>query len=291
MKKSIVTAFLFLCLSNQISAQEFPIFITDQGYIVTEVTLNDSIKANFMLDTAAGVTVLSSTTFGKIEESAEVSGYFTGFRHDGDRIDAEIYELPSVSVGNTQQTDVTIGVYPPLDDYGVEGLIALTYFEDKPFSIDFRNQTLSFVSDDELEQFARESTVLPIRIQRKGGVSLDIFIPVCLNESVKVLAEFDTGSGYGGFLVNPYFIDTLQLDSEESETQQYTAPISGTVLTDTIYPIDSIGLCTSTEGLTKRNATVTFRENLIYESLIGSELFKDRKITIDIPGKRFLIHP
>lgn len=292
MKAIILYVVTFLFIIQPSFAQEYPLFITDQGYILTEITLNDSMKANFLLDTAGGLTVFSQKIFNQVEDSAEETGFFTGFRHDGDRIDAPIYEIPSISLGEIRQNDVTIGVYPPLDDYGIDGLIALPFFEDKPFSIDFRNKTLSFVTNQELEEFEDNSTVLPIHLQQKAGVSLDIFIPVCLNNRVEVLAEFDTGSGYGGFIINPYFIDKLGLDETEADNQTYMTPISQSELTDSIYSLDSIGVCSEDGGAPSQiNASATFRENLIYEALIGSALFKDQKITIDIPGQRFFVHP
>lgn len=290
MKSLLLSAFAFLFIIRPSYAQEFPLFITEHGHILTEVTLNDTLKANFVLDTAAGITVLSAKTFEKVKDIAEETGYFTGFRHDGDRITAPIYQIPSISISDITQRNVSIGVYPPLDDYGIDGLISLTFFEEKPFSIDFRNKTLSLMNSQELSQLAENSTVLPISLQKKAGVSLDIFIPICLNNRVEVLAEFDTGSGYGSFLINPYYIKKLGLDESEAETRSYTTPISQTKLTDTIYSLDSIGICSGENTPQQTDAAVTFRENLIYEALIGSALFKDRKITIDIPGQRFFIH-
>lgn len=290
MKSFILSITTLLFALNASYAQEYPLYLTEGGHILTEVTLNDTLKANFVLDTAAGVTVLSAKTFKKVKAAAEETGYFTGFRHDGERLSMPVYQIPSISIDDITQQDVTIGVYPPLDDYGIDGLISLTFFEEKPFSIDFRNKTLSLVNSQELAHLAESSTVLPISLQQKAGVSLDIFIPICLNNKVEVLAEFDTGSGYGSFLINPYYIKKLGLDESEAETQSYTTPISKTELTDTIYSLDSIGICLDEIALHQTDATVTFRENLIYEALIGSALFKDKKITIDIPGRRFIIH-
>lgn len=291
MKTFILSAITFLFTFSTSYAQEYPLFFTEQGHIFTEVSLNDSLKANFLLDTAAGITVLSAKTFENIKTSAEETGYFTGFRHDGDRLSAPIYQIPSIAISDITQHKVAIGVYPPLDDYGIDGLLSLTFFKERPFSIDYRNKTLSLVSEQELAQLAETSTILPISLQQKAGESLDILIPICLNNKVEVLAEFDTGSGYGGFLINPYYMNKLGLDESDAETRPYTTPLSKTELSDFIYSLDAIGVCSGNNTPQLANATVTFRENLIYEALIGSALFKDRKITIDIPGERFFIHP
>ncbi|MEZ4993083.1 MAG: hypothetical protein R2824_21850 [Saprospiraceae bacterium] len=37
------------------------------------------------------------------------------------------------------------------------------------------------------------------------------------------------------------------------------------------------------------DVTAVFREGMIHEGLMGSKMFRDRVITIDIPGKRMIV--
>ncbi|HMQ67835.1 MAG TPA: retropepsin-like aspartic protease [Ignavibacteria bacterium] len=286
--KKILVITLTLLFCKFTFAQEYPVQITDQGYIIVEVTLIDSIKANFILDTGAGAVVLSAKTFEKIKNKAVTSGYFTGFRNDGDRIDGEIYKIPSLAIGDIVQKDVLIGIYPPLDDYGVEGLVSLKFFEDKPFNIDFKNKKITFLSNDDILKLKNNNTAVPITLQIQSDFSLDIFIRICLGNDVNVNAEFDTGSGYNTFLVNPFFMKQLGLDKNKIQSGIFKTPITGTDLTEYKSVLNSVKVCNTNNfstGNVSVDVPVIFREGLIYEALIGSFLFRNGNITIDIPDK------
>ncbi|MEZ4993084.1 MAG: hypothetical protein R2824_21855 [Saprospiraceae bacterium] len=55
---------------------------------------------------------------------------------------------------------------------------------------------------------------------------LDIFIPVCINNEVEVTTLFDTGSGYGGMILNPYYLSKLLTDSSAVKPSVHYAIIS-----------------------------------------------------------------
>jgi len=280
---------LILLVGFHVKAQEYPIMLLEEGHILIEVTLNDSIKSNFILDTGAGAVVLSSKTFERVRESSTEAGFFTGFRHDGDRLDGEIFSIPSLALGDYKVKNILTGVYPPLDDFGIDGLLSLKFFENMPFTIDYKNQKVRLVQDEELELLAAKNTVLPLSLDIREDVSLDVHIPICINGELEVSAEFDTGSGHSLFLLNPYFLEKLGLDSASITTQTYTTPIAGRSLNDFVTSLNSVGVC-GDESLQWNDKSTTFREGLIFEALIGSGLFKDRAITIDIPGKRLIVH-
>ncbi|MEP1097344.1 MAG: retropepsin-like aspartic protease [Cyclobacteriaceae bacterium] len=279
---------LILIVGVSVKAQEYPIMLLEEGHILIEVTLNDSIKSNFILDTGAGAIVLSSKTFERVRESSTEAGFFTGFRHDGDRLDGEIFSIPSLALGDYQVQNILTGVYPPLDDFGIDGLLSLKFFENKPFTIDYKNQKVRLIQIDELEDLATKNTVLPLSLDIKEDVSLDVHIPICINGELEVSAEFDTGSGHSLFLVNPYFMQKLGIDSTNVTTETYITP-SARGFKDYVTSLNSVGVCAD-ESLQWNDKSTTFREGLIFEALIGSGLFKDRAITIDIPGKRLIVH-
>ncbi|MEP5610980.1 MAG: retropepsin-like aspartic protease [Cyclobacteriaceae bacterium] len=280
---------MILLIGLHVKAQEYPMMVLEEGHILVEVKLNDSIKANFILDTGAGAIVLSSKTFSRVKETSKEAGYFTGFRHDGDRLDGEIFSIPSLAFGEYKMQNILVGVYPPLDDFGIDGLLSLKFFENKPFTLDYKNQKIKLLRNDDLEELATKNTVIPLSPDVKEDISLDVHIPICINGELEVSAEFDTGSGHSLFLVNPYFLKKLALDSASLTSKVYTTPIAGRTLNDYVAPINSVAVCTD-ESIRWNEKPTIFREGLIFEALIGSGLFKDRAITIDIPGKRMIIH-
>ncbi len=281
-------ATLFLLLNvGRVFAQEIPLTILDGGHIIVSLKVNDTIPANFILDTGAGVTVMSSSFFNKISSTAKEIGFFTGFRHDGDRLDGELYSINSIELGGFEQTNIIGAVYPPLDEYGIEGLLSMTFFRKKAFTIDYQNQKLRLLSKAEVDDIASNYKSVPISLHQKGDASLDISIPVCVDNKITVNAEFDTGSGHELFLLNPYYMNHLGLDSTRVPSNTYTTPIQKRRLKDYSSPLE-LTICNSNQPAVSK--TVLFREGLIYEALIGSGLFKDKSITIDIPGRRFFVH-
>lgn len=290
MQRIITLILLFPSLPSISNAQEYPIHIMEEGHIIIQVQLTDSITGNFVLDTGAGVTVLSGKLFNKVSSQAKKKGYFTGYRHDGDRLDGEVYEIPALAVGAIQQFRPVVGIYPPLDAMGIDGLLSLKFFEDKPFSIDFKNRSIAFIDNEQSLVLAKNNTALPLELYQHTNVMLDIFIPITINDSTEVLAEFDTGSGYDAYIVHTGYLNDLNLNPTEGRPQTYETQLSREKREDVIHTVNSIAIGEG-EGMVRlTDVAVIFREGLIYNALVGSGMFKNKIITIDIPNRTFIVH-
>lgn len=286
MKKCITI--LLLVLATKITyAQEYPIHLMEEGHIVVGVTINDSISANFLLDTGAGIMVLSGKLYGRIKDKVKPAGFHTGFRHDGDKVSGEIYQIPSFAIGEVKVENLKAGVYPPLDGMGIDGLISMKFFENKPFTIDYANSKLIFRDNEALVDLSAKGEIIPLAFHCNLDVSLDISMPLCINGEVRVNAQFDTGSGHELYLVNPFFMEALGMNDSNTEKSIYTTPITGTKITDHISKGNMLSICGTAKSA---NTSLIFREGLIMEALIGSGLFKNGTVTIDIPKKRFIVH-
>lgn len=270
-------------------AQEFPLHIMEEGHIIIQLKVNGGLTGNFILDTGAGTHVVSGKFFEKLKDSAVQKGYFTGFRHDGDRLDGPVYQIPSLSIGKYRQSDPIIGVYPPLDDYGIDGLLSLKFFEDKVFAIDFKEARLTFLDQAAVEEISQNALTLPLQLYQHTDILLDIFIPIIINNQHEIWAEFDTGSGYGSIIIHPNYIKDWQLEESTGTTQAYRTQLSQETREDQIFPLSAIALGQGDKALKQSQVKAIFREGLIYNALLGSGLFKEKKICIDIPGRRFMV--
>src|SRR5262245_57310451 len=76
-----------------------PLEINDGGYIFLTVTINGNTDARFMLDTGAGVNVISEQLFEKIKSTLKEEGVHTGTRHNGEQITGMLYRLNELSIG------------------------------------------------------------------------------------------------------------------------------------------------------------------------------------------------
>ncbi len=88
---------------------------------------------------------------------------------------------------------------------------------------------------------------------------------VCINEEIKLFAEFDTGHGFYQTLVNPYFKNQMKNDTT----------------------VTKINICYN-NSIVEMNPEIEFKEKLIYDGLFGSKIFRTGMLTIDIPSKRAL---
>jgi len=286
----LVISTLFTFSFSPSQAQEFPLHIMEEGHIIVQVKVNENLTGNFILDTGAGTHVVSGKFFEKIKEAAVQQGYFTGFRHDGDRLDGPIYQISSISIGEYQQTQPKVGVYPPLDDFGIDGLLSLKFFEDKPFVINFKEAKLTFLDQAAVEAISENALTVPLQLYQHTDILLDIFIPITINGQHKIWAEFDTGSGYGAFIIRPNYIKDWQLKESTRTTQVYTTQLTQETREDQIFPLSTISLVEGDKILQQDSVQAVFREGLIFNALVGSGLFKEKKICIDISGKRFIVN-
>jgi len=172
--------------------EEIPITIFESGHILIPVTANDTVKGNFIFDTGGGIEIVSSKFFSRIEPGSIRVGIFTGFRSNGERIDLKIYRIPNIKIGTSVKDDVIIGIYPPLDEIGIDGLLSSKFFESIPVTIDFKNELLTIENKKSINKISDSGTTIPLFIQKHGRTGLDIFIDVNINDSINILSEFDT---------------------------------------------------------------------------------------------------
>lgn len=285
---TLIFVSLFALLNLNVNAEEYPLQITPEGFIFISVEIIEGEKSNFLFDTGAGLTVVSGKMFNKIKNISTESGVFTGFRHDGDRLDGKLYTIPKMKLAGITKENVELGVYPPLDAYNIEGLVSLKFFEDRAFTIDFKNSKLIIHDEKELKKLEKEGEKIEIYPVIHGKTAIDVQIPLCVN-GITMDAEFDTGSGYGTLILNPHFINKLKLTKEKCVTREYRKPISRMLTIDSCWKVSDINICGNSNDYKLNEFEATFRRDLIYEALIGSEIFRGKSVTIDIPNRQMIL--
>ncbi len=108
---------------------------------------------------------------------------------------------------------------------------------------------------------------------------LDIFVRLCLENGSEVETKFDTGSGFELLLINQPF---LELNKDEQATIDSTGVLE--------LPATTFSLC-SAPGQKFTSRRTLSKPTLIYEALVGSGIFKEQPVLIDIPKKRMIIYP
>jgi hypothetical protein len=252
-------------------SETIPVTILKSGHIVIPVSFSDSVKGNFIFDTGGGIDLVSSALFKKIEANALRTGIFTCFKSNGERVDINTYVIPGMQIGNLHKEKVVIGVYPPLDEMGIDGLISSKFIEHIPVTIDFKNQLFTIENKASISEIARNAFSIPIFIQKHGRMGLDIFVDVSINDTISILAEFDTGHGFYSAWIHPYYRNLITGNSQ-------AIALMG----------NKLCLREQNNNANPSNSGIEYKNDLIYNGLIGGQVFNNGCLTIDIQNERML---
>lgn len=236
--------------------------------------------AKFLLDTGAGVNVISERLFEKIRSTLKEEGLHTGTRHNGEQITGMLYRVDELSIGDYSQRNVAIGVYDGIREF--DGLLSLDYFRNSPFTIDFVKKQLTVEDSDDLRDMRKNGVSIPLKLQTKGNHEIEFFVELCFDNDVRCWAEFDTGAGFNMLMLHPSYIEKLSVKVPLQKTNY------GYYLFSTTLP--TLTYCTNKKELFSENVFVGFKEGLIYEGLVGSGIFRTKRLTINIPGAEMVAH-
>lgn len=125
-----------------LSFGQTPIEILPSGHIVIKASVN-GIEGNFIFDTGGGITLLTKKFSDKVKNIKKQDGHFTSFRATGERIDIDLYDVQSISIGNWVSKQPTISIIN-VELAGFDGLISLNLFKKQPFTLDLKKRNLLF---------------------------------------------------------------------------------------------------------------------------------------------------
>jgi hypothetical protein len=269
---------LFISTRFAFGQTTVPLEIADGGYLYVHVHVADDVDAKLMLDTGAGINTLSDAVFQQLGDRARDAGTHTGTRHNGERITGTVWTVPSLSLGALRKRDVVVGRFAPPN---ADGLLSMDFFRDQPFTLDLRAGTLTLESAGHLREVASSAASIPIRLKPNGPSELDFFVQLCVGDSATAEAEFDTGAGFNMLMLQPGYMRRLGISPDGKPRGAMEYYVYSTFLPELHY-------CAAPAVRTAKQF-VGFKEGLIYEGLVGHGAFRDRRLTIDIPGRRMLV--
>jgi len=275
-----LTCILALAVSTNAALGQttVPLEIGDGGYLYVHARVADSIDAKLLLDTGAGINTLSEAIFGRLGDRARDAGTHTGTRHNGERITGAIWTVPGLTLGALRKRDVVVGQFAPPN---ADGLLSMDFFREQPFTLDLRAGTLTLESASHLREITASAASIPVRLKPNGPFELDFFVQLCIGDSVTAEAEFDTGAGFNMLMLQPGYMRRLGITPDPTPRGGLEYYVYSTFLPELHY-------CAAPAVRTAKQF-VGFKEGLIYEGLVGHGAFRDRRLTIDIPGRRMLV--
>lgn len=260
--------------------RNYDIQLLDNGLILMPFTLYGKNAATglFVFDTGAGVHAISPSFYQKLypEDSlTENLPVYTGFRHDGERLDLDYKVIDSLTFHGIKQTSPTVAIYEKLQGSGVDGIIGLKFIEDRAMTIDYKNGTVLFPTDEELADISAVGEEVSFAVKSDKDIALSMFLNLYLDKGPTATVEFDTGTPYDNWLLHPRYA-----------TQLTDVAVDRAIATANEVVINEIAL----EGYSsvRRNVSVIFKE-MIYDGLIGAGFFINKTVTIDVPNKRLIV--
>jgi len=263
-----------------------PLRISEGGLILVNVLVADSIECRFILDTGAGIHVVSHALLNRISSAPE--GRFTGFRHTGERIDLDIHRIASLTIAGVRQDNPIVAVWSVLDSFKIDGILSLKFFEEHPFTLDLKDSILFFETSATLSAKAEQGRSVPIRVHSDRGRSLDVFADFRVSDSLKLECILDTGSP--GTVVDARYIGALGIDTTSAAVRQrIRKSILGTPEAEYVTAVSAIALWDVPQTSVKQ-PRIVFKHGLIYDGLVGTDFMLGRKITFDISGRRLHVN-
>jgi hypothetical protein len=278
MRHAFVLSALLLSSARAHAQAAIPLEIADGGYLYVHVRVADSIDARLLLDTGAGINTLSDAIFQRLGDRARDAGMHTGTRHNGEQITGAVWKVPALTLGALRKRDVVVGRFAPPN---ADGMLSMDFFRDQPFTLDLHAGTLTLESVSQLREIAAHAASIPIRLKPNGPFELDFFVHLCIGDSVSAEAEFDTGAGFNMLMLQPAYMRRLGISADSKQRGALEYYVYSTFLPELHY-------C-ATPTVRTEQQFVGFKEGLIYEGLVGHGAFRDRQVTIDIPGRRMLV--
>ena len=286
-----------LCFANKSQSQTsqskpeaFPFELVGDGYMLIECTVNDTITGHFGFDTGGGIHVISQALADEI--NASYLKDFTAFQGHGERVDLEVYEIGSIGMGGYKQEFPIVTSIPGIEQMGIDGILSLKLLENIPFTIDFPNKKIILETENAAQQRATTGSVVPIKFNVYRDVAIDIFGEFLVyndnGDSLEVELEFDTGRGYETKL-NATLMEFFAIEKDKSPQRQ-VAFNTDPGKSFTLYNGTISQLSMKDTPLKIEDPEIIFQDNLIYDGLIGIELFKNNELTIDIPNARMIIN-
>lgn len=251
--------------------------------ITVPVKVNGSIESRFILDTGIGLNLISESFCKRL--NCKKSGSYTGKRMSGQEITIPLSKVDSILLGAHKLENVEVGVFPDMVDK-IDGFLSLGYFENTPFTIDYKQGLVILENENSLKLRRKSGQV--VSLERKQDQStLDVFLSMQIPDGSVAKVLVDTGSD--SLILHERYMDRLHIKPDspdvkkvegKDETQhvyaRYFTKIQGSV-----FPAQAL-------QMKLENPKVMFQK-IIYDGLVGHSYFKNFIATYNFPNDEMIL--
>lgn len=251
--------------------------------------VNDN-DTNFILDTGAGVNVISRTLADKL--GCRPDGKVTGQRMSGQNVTMKLVNVSALQVGSCLQKNLPMAAWKLEDALAgapdltqVDGFVSLEFFKKVPFTIDYAQKMIFIENDASLKKRVSKGVSIPIQVTHKHAqTSINMLVWFSNGSHAKV--EVDTGSG--ALILDERYMRELGVKRESVDVKTENG-IDETghpyVRYFTKLPFDVF--LAQNRKFTQLKPKVQFQK-IIYDGLIGDGFMNNFTVTYDLPHKRMI---
>jgi predicted aspartyl protease len=254
----------------------FPFRISKEGVMFIRVRLADSLDAECILDTGAGVHSLSRSLFSRLPSRS--LGRYTYFRTNGTRVDQELYEIPSIGMGENLLINPAVASWALLDTAKIDGIISAGLFEHRVVTLDFRTGRLIFEDSLGLRQRLKKGEIVPLKTDSDRGKRLNLFFDIQAGDNLVLECLLDTGAPA---TLESRFMPQLKVSKLNSwvginEKGEKEFAYSGI--------LEYLGLA-FLPSVRQEKPSVGFMGKMIYDGQVGLQFLQGRVVTFNVPEK------
>jgi hypothetical protein len=258
--------------------------ISRGGLLVVRITAADTIFGNFILDTGAGIHLISAKLLARLAH--EPAGRFVAFRHNGERVEFDMFRIPSISIGSRHERDPQVGVWAMLDSLGIDGILSASFFRGFPVTIDLRDSLLVFETEKSLLVRKERGEHVPMTITDVRGISLDLFARFRAGDNLELECLIDTGSPET--VLDGRYAGALGIRPDQPGVERRKRKsLFGANEEEILARIPVFALEQAPEVRSNR-LKVVFKDNLIYDGIVGTDFWMGRTLTLNI-SERYLV--
>ncbi|MBE9462320.1 retropepsin-like aspartic protease [Dyadobacter subterraneus] len=266
-----------------------PFEIAPSGHITIKAIVN-GIEGNFILDTGAGLTLLTKKFSSKMANVQKLNREYTAFRATGEKITADLYTTDQIMIGDFKDPGPTMMIFD-VELGPFDGLISLMSFKNQPFTVDYDQKKLIIETPGSFKIRKTKGNILPLQIESSRDITLDIFTFVQVNKKLTLQFLVDSGAGANVFHINAKHLQELGVDVSDTSKvikrtrkSEFNKDIETSIYSTNVAEIAAKDF----PQIHVNEPKVLFIEGLIYDGTSSLNWF-GKQITIDVSGKQMIV--
>ncbi len=285
-----LTILLLCCFDLQATAQEaIPMEITPQGHTLIKAKIN-GVEGVFLFDTGAGLNLLTKNFADKVKGLRKEDGSYVAFRSTGEKIDAELYAVEKVQIGQYMITNSTLSVMD-VNLGNIDGLLSLTAFRHQPFTIDMEHKQLIIETAKSVAARRKAGLSIPLQLENARERALDVFAHFRLNNALTLQFLLDSGAGKNIFSISSKYLERSGLenaDTAKMEKRYRQSEFNADVKTATFFTQVPHLATKAQPAVEVRNFKVQYVDGLIYDGIISIN-WMGGQLTFDLDKAELLV--